>query len=66
MKLGELLAGVEVLEWHAPAELEIGGVSYDSRETAPGRLVCRYDRLCGRWARFHSRSAKEGRGVHVV
>ena len=38
MKLGELLAGVEVLEWHAPAELEIGGVSYDSRETAPGDL----------------------------
>ena len=38
MKLRELLSGVEVLEWHAPVELEIGGVSYDSRETAPGDL----------------------------
>ncbi|WP_370863873.1 UDP-N-acetylmuramoyl-L-alanyl-D-glutamate--2,6-diaminopimelate ligase [Ruthenibacterium lactatiformans] len=38
MKLRELLSGVEVLEWHAPEELEIGGVSYDSRETAPGDL----------------------------
>ena len=38
MKLRELLSGVEALEWHAPEELEIGGVSYDSRETAPGDL----------------------------
>ena len=38
MKLRELLSGVEVLEWHAPEELEIGGVSYDSRETVPGDL----------------------------
>ena len=30
MKLRELLSGVEVLEWHAPEELEIGGVRYDS------------------------------------
>lgn len=38
MKLRELLSGVEVLEWHAPEELEIGGVSYDSRATTPGDL----------------------------
>ena len=36
MKLKELLAGADVLELHADGELEISGVSYDSRKTRPG------------------------------
>ncbi len=36
MKLVELLRDVEVLENHAPAELEISDVAYDSRAVTPG------------------------------
>ena len=36
MKLKNLLAGAEVLELHADENLEITGVSYDSRETKKG------------------------------
>ena len=38
MKLGELLQGIDILELHADPELEITGVSYDSRQTRPGDL----------------------------
>lgn len=38
MKLKELLRGVAVLEAKADLELEITGVSYDSRRTEPGDL----------------------------
>ena len=38
MKLRELLCGIEVLEVHADLETEIGGVSYDSRQTKAGDL----------------------------
>ena len=38
MKLQALLEGIPVSALHAPAELEISGVSYDSRTTRPGDL----------------------------
>jgi len=38
MKLKELLKGVAVLELQADPELEITGVSYDSRQVQPGQL----------------------------
>jgi len=38
MKLFELLQGVEILETTASLDLEISGVSYDSRKTQPGDL----------------------------
>ncbi|HIX32194.1 MAG TPA: UDP-N-acetylmuramoyl-L-alanyl-D-glutamate--2,6-diaminopimelate ligase [Firmicutes bacterium] len=38
MKLRDLLAGVELAECHADLDMEITGVSYDSRRTAPGDL----------------------------
>lgn len=38
MKLKELINGLEVLEWHADPELEISGVSYDSRKTENGDM----------------------------
>ena len=38
MKLQALLEGIPVSVLHAPAELEISGVSYDSRTTRPGDL----------------------------
>ena len=38
MKLCELLKDIAVLETNADPEMEISGVSYDSRKTAPGDL----------------------------
>ena len=38
MKLGELLQDIHILETNADPELEITGVSYDSRHTRPGDL----------------------------
>ena len=38
MKLSQVLAGLEPLSVHADGDLEIGGVSYDSRTTRPGDL----------------------------
>lgn len=38
MKLKELLNGIDVVELHADAEMEIGGICYDSRLAAPGQL----------------------------
>ena len=38
MKLKELLSHIRVLQMTADPELEIGGVSYDSRQTQPGDL----------------------------
>ena len=38
MKLADLLAGVELLECSADLNMEIAGVSYDSRKTAAGDL----------------------------
>ena len=38
MKLKDLLQGIEILDTNAPEGLELTGVSYDSRKTAPGDL----------------------------
>ncbi len=38
MKLKELLRGVNIIECHADADMEIGGVSYDSRSTKGGDM----------------------------
>ena len=38
MKLRELLSGVSVLACTADMEMEISGVSYDSRSVRPGDL----------------------------
>ena len=38
MKLQELLEGIEVIECTASPELEISGVSADSRQVQPGGL----------------------------
>ena len=38
MKLGELLRNIDVLDASAAMDMEIGGVSYDSRKTQPGDL----------------------------
>ncbi|MDO4361002.1 MAG: UDP-N-acetylmuramoyl-L-alanyl-D-glutamate--2,6-diaminopimelate ligase [Eubacteriales bacterium] len=38
MKLGELLRNLDMLDASAAMDMEIGGVSYDSRKTQPGDL----------------------------
>lgn len=45
MKLRELLNGVPVASCAVDLEMEINGVSYDSRATQPGDLFCSHDRL---------------------
>ena len=38
MKLRQLLQGISAAETNADLEMEISGVSYDSRKTGPGDL----------------------------
>lgn len=38
MKLQQLLSGVELMERHVPEDVEITGISYDTREIKPGAL----------------------------
>lgn len=38
MKLKDLLCGIEIIDSTASPEMEISGVCYDSRQTAPGNL----------------------------
>ena len=38
MKLSEFLRDIEVLALHAPEELDIADVAYDSRRAGPGSL----------------------------
>lgn len=38
MKLEQILENVDIKEMHAPAELEISGICYDSRAVGPGDL----------------------------
>lgn len=38
MKLKDLLSGIDILESNADLDLDISGVSYDSRQTRPGDL----------------------------
>ncbi len=38
MKLKDILAGLELKEFCADAEMEISGICYDSRQAAPGQL----------------------------
>ena len=57
MKLAELLSGIEIIEGCYDPELEVTGVSYDSRETKPGRALCRHPRLCLRRLPVHPQGA---------
>ncbi len=38
MKLKELLANMEIAQWHASPDMEIGDICYDSRRAKPGDL----------------------------
>ena len=57
MKLAELLSGIEIIEGCYDPELEVTGVSYDSRETKPGPSLCRHPRLCLRRLPVHPQGA---------
>lgn len=60
MKLRELLQGVGVLECTAPPELEITGVSYDSRKTRPGDLFVAISGYATDGHRFISMALERG------
>ena len=38
MKLKEIVKNLELLDFSADMDMEIGGISYDSRKTQPGDL----------------------------
>lgn len=59
MKLKELLAPLDVRELHADPELDITGISYDSRTTQPGELFVAVTGFAARRAQIHP----QGRGA---
>ena len=62
MKLHELLQGIEVLEQIADPELELTGVSYDSRSTAPGELFAAISGYATDGHRFLPELVPDGEG----
>ena len=60
MELRTLLSGVEVLETNAPMELEISGVSYDSRAVKPGELFVAVTGFAADGHRFILMAAEKG------
>ncbi len=60
MKLKDLLKDIEVLEISADPEMDIGGVSYDSRNTAPGDLFTAIVGFASDGHRFIPMAAEKG------
>ena len=66
MKLRELLNGVPVASCAADLEMEIAGVSYDSRATQPGDLFVAMTGYATDGHKYIATAAGEGRGGGVV
>lgn len=65
MELGKLLAGVEILESNAPMDMQLGGVSYDSRETKAGDLFVAITGYAADGHRFIPMAAEKGAAAVV-
>ena len=65
MKLAELLSGIEIIEGCYDPELEVTGVSYDSRGDKARPSLCRHPRFCLRRLRFIPRRLSAARGVII-
>ena len=63
MKLKDLLRDLEVLELHADPELEITGVSYDSRQVKPGELFVAVTGFAADGHRFIPMAQEKGAAV---
>ena len=66
MKLRELLNGVPVASCAVDLEMEIAGVSYDSRATQPGDLFVAMTGYADRRPQVYRHGAGKGRGGGAV
>jgi len=60
LKLKDILAGLEIKELHADAEMEISGICYDSRQVAPGQLFTAVTGFASDGHRFISMAVNKG------
>ena len=60
MKLSTLLSGVDICRWNADPELEITGVSYDSRNTGAGELFAAITGFAADGHRFIPMAVQKG------
>lgn len=60
MKLKDLFRDIDVLDFHADPELDVTGISYDSRTTAPGELFAAIPGLSADGHRFIPTAAARG------
>lgn len=60
VKLKDILKGVEVLELHAPAEMELCDISYDSRKVSHGHLFVAVVGFASDGHRFISMAREKG------
>ena len=65
MKLAELLSGIEIIEGCYDPELEVTGVSYDSRETKPGQAFVAIPGFASDGYRFIPKALERGAGVII-
>ena len=63
MKLKELLAPLDVRELHADPELDITGISYDSRTTQPGELFVAVTGFAADGHKFIPKAVENGAAV---
>lgn len=65
MKLAELLSGIEIKEGCYDPELEITGISYDSRETKPGEAFVAIPGFSSDGYRFIPKALERGAAVII-
>ena len=65
MKLAELLSGIEIKEGCYDPELEVTGVSYDSRETKPGEAFVAVPGFASDGYRFIPKALERGAAVII-
>ena len=63
MKLRELIKNLSIIEMNADAELEISGVSYDSRTTQPGELFVAVTGFAADGHKFIPKAVENGAAV---
>ena len=65
MKLAELLSGIDIKEGCYDPELEITGVSYDSRQTKPGEAFVAIPGFASDGYRFIPKALERGAAVVI-
>ena len=60
MKLSEILKGIEILEQNCPLDLDVAGISYDSRQTQPGDLFVAVTGFAADGHKFIGKAMEQG------